>query len=396
MFSAKKAKIITKNSTKTKSLCYNGIMLKKIAKVMIGSIVVLIAMAVFLPSLPFASATNPCTETSTASAAANCEIGTTFQVNVVEVLSVSITTPDTWAEGTPSYSTATKTWSDTGFLRNTVNLSVASNNATGFTATMHAATSASDSTSLVNASKSTVTLPTLTASTKRDEFPDNYWGYSLDTTGDVAGANCTGITIAGHTCMYNGKVYNENTAGNADSYYHALPTSTAPATILTGSGAASGSRDIYFGTKADVSQASGTYTGNVVISVTTGIVNDGYTTPQSDPANPSLPTDDVANDGVATYNSSNNQTVYTTTSSTTTAAGRLTTTTSEITSGDTTKSYADPAGVTEVVSSTKNISNGISLATGLAIGASVAAASGTIFLIAAKRKKSKEDEEEAE
>lgn len=337
-------------------------MLKELSRISIGlagilSVATVITAGVYVP------------DSTSASQCTSSPCNTTFQVNVKETLSVAITTPSTWASGTPTYESASDSWS-TDFLRNKVSLSVTSNNATGFTATMYA-----NSSSLTNNSKASVTLPSLTASQTRGSFSPNHWGYSLNTTGDSAG-NYT----------YNAKIYNETEAGNNNSYYHPLATSAAPDTVLTGVGATTGERDIYFGAKADLSQASGTYSGTVVISVVTGEVkdnNDSESTPTT-PTNPATPADDTANDGIATYNSTANRTVYTTTS------GNTTTTT--VSDGDNTSSYASPQGVSENYSS--NISSSSPLAIGLASAAAVAAASGGIFFILAKRKKDDDEEEE--
>ena len=352
---------------------------------------VLLSVATVASSYLYVPGDVSATQCASGSSPQQCNL--TFQVNVEEALSVSITTPSEWASGTPGDKTGT--WS-TGFLRNTVTLEVSSNNATGFTASMYANTAATGNTSLVNQSRSTSTLPTLASSVTRGEFPDNYWGYSLNTTGDNASTS---------TYTYNGKVYNETTAGNADSYYHPLTTSANPVTVLTGSTSsniASGTRDIYFGASADLSQASGTYAGTVVISVVTGEVKDNNSGNQSDepstPVNPAHPTDDTANDGVATYSSTYNRTVYTTTSSDTQSDPATTTTTSRISAGDTRgtdySTFQSPQGVIEETYSA-NVATGNSLATGLAVAASVAAASGIFFFIAAKRRDDDDEEEEA-
>lgn len=294
----------------------------------------------------------------------------TFQVNVRETLSVSLTTPDVWASGTPTAN------ADSGFLRNTVSLNVTSNNATGFTASMYADTSDSTHTSLVNTIDSTETLPTMTTSQQKSAFTANYWGYSLDATG---------------TNVYNNKTYNETDAGNNSSEYHPLTTSSSPETILTGTGSTTGSRQIYFGAKADSTQAAGTYTGSVVISVVTGEVKDGNTGNEPTvPDNPVTPTDDTPDDNTATYISqvgSNGVTVYTTRSSN--VAQETETVATQITDGDVTSSY--PLGVKENVST--SISSGSSLATGLAVTATTAAATGLIFFIIAKRREDDDEEE---
>lgn len=371
--------------TKTKNICHSSLTLGGMSKVSIG-LSVLLAIATVVSSYLYVPNSASATECANGTSPRQCNL--TFQVNVQEALSVSITAPQDGASGTPGDEAGT--WS-TGFLRNTVTLEVSSNNSTGFTASMYANTAATGNTSLVNQSLATATLPTLTSSVTRGDFPDNYWGYSLDTTGDDASTS---------TYTYNGKVYNETTAGNDSSYYHPLTDSSNPVTVLTGttgSSVASGTRDIYFGASADLSQASGTYSGTVVISVVTGEVKDNNSSGSepTTPTDPATSSDDTANDSVATYDSSNgrSRTIYTTTSSDATSSPATTTTTTEISAGDTTSSYASPQGVIEQTYSS-NIATGNSLATGFAVAASVAAASGLFFFIAAKRRDDDDDEEE--
>ncbi|MBR3132152.1 hypothetical protein IKG33_01960 [Candidatus Saccharibacteria bacterium] len=287
---------------------------------------------------------------------------TTFTVNVVESLSVSVTTPTTWASGNIG-----------DFLRNLINVSVTTNNPNGFTASMYS----QSSTSLTNTTDNTKTLPTLASSrtcTNADctAFDANRWGYSL------------------------------NDSSNTGTYY-AMKTSSSPITLITGAaGTTSGSQDVYFGARANINQASGTYVGTVIISVVTGTINSSSN--PAVPTNPDSPSDDNPNDGTATYTGSTGTgatkgvgnsgytgtTVYTTTS---TSSG-TTTTTTEIGGGDVRSSYASPAGVTE--KTVANINNSSSLATGLATTATVAAASGIFFFIVAKRREDDEEDEEEE
>ncbi len=274
---------------------------------------------------------------------------TDFSVNVGEVLSVSITTPTTWASGNI----------DT-FLRNDVHIDIVTNNANGFTASM---TTKTNDTSLVNTSKSTVTLPTLSASSTRGSFPANYWGYSLDDTA----------------------------AGSDASTYSALVgAGSTPITILSSNSASSGSKDFYFGAKANVTQASGTYSGTVVISVVTGTVNNN--TNPATPTNPDTP-NPIPN--TPTYNSSRGTTTYTYGS--TNASAGTTTTTTEISSGDQRsvyQGYTPPQGVTY---STTSRGSGLSeLTTGLAIASSVAMTSGAFFLFAARREEDDDEDESSE
>lgn len=262
-----------------------------------------------------------------------------FQVDITEVLSVSLTTPDTWASGDVSMSTGSD------FLRNKINLNVQSNNPNGFSAFMASKTT----TNLVNTAKSSAIIETLASSSTVANFPNNRWGYSVDDTD----------------------------AGSSTANYSALQTSlitlaspTAPATL---------DKDIFFGAKADATKDSGTYANTVVFSVVSG-----YVDPVDPviPDNPVTPANDTPNDGGATYNGS--YTVYTTTAS----SGDSTTTNTKINSGDTRSNYTDPQGVVS------NVNSGNNLATGLAIASVAAAASGTFFFILAKRKKDDDEDEE--
>ena len=300
--------------------------------------VVTIVASFIVSSLPLFSTLEP---------ASAVEGNTNFHVDVGEVLSVSLTTPTVWASGNV----------DT-FLRNTVTLNVATNNANGFTASM---TTKTNNTSLVNTSKTNYTLPTLAANTTRTNFPANYWGYSLDDT----------------------------TEGNGSSTYSALVgAGSTPITILSSNSASSGSKVFYFGAKANVTQASGTYSGTVVVSVVTGVIDDN-TNPIT-PTNPDTPNPapSGSSGNTPTYNSTRNTTTYTTR---TTGVNNETTTT-EISTGDNRGAYGNvnPLGVTYSTSS--NVSTLPELTTGLAIASSVAASSGLFFLFAARREEDDDDE----
>ncbi len=285
------------------------------------------------------------------------DANTSFQVNVADSLAVSVTAPATWATGDI----------DT-FLRNKVSIEVVSNDSAGFTASMYS----EDSTDLTNVAKSTFTIPTLADQSTRSDFPSDYWGYSLGVS-SLAGRN-----------------YNETDAGNSASvYYPLVATSASPITILQAAeGTYSGTQDIYFGAKASVNKASGTYTGTVLISVVTGTVTTPSDNPNDNPITPVNPaTNNDTTEGHATYDGVNDRTVY----YSTTVASDTVSTTTEVSKGNTTSSYAAPAGVTTKTSS--NINSG-SIALGLATTASVAAASGIFFFILAKRREEDEDEEE--
>lgn len=265
-----------------------------------------------------------------------------FRVNVTEILTVSLTLPDTWASG------------NTGdFLRNAVTLNVASNNGNGFNASM---TTKTATTSLAN-KNSAATIPTLAADATRGNFPANYWGYSI----------------------------NDTAAGDNTSTYKALVgAGSTPISLLASNTAASASKDIYFGAKADSSKDSGTYTNTVVFNVVSGVIDENNPVTPVDPAKPS----DTIADNPA-YDSSADRTVHTSTTHNTQAG--TTTTTTEVAAGDVRSSYTRPQGVK--TSSEANIGEGTPLATGLAVTAGIAATAGAVFFVAAKRKEKKDEEE---
>ena len=318
-------------------LCYNEYMPKKIFRANLIFTIVGTLFFLFPPHLHSANA-----------ATAN----TTFQVNVQEFLSVSIEAPIHWASGDI----------DT-FLRNTIGLTVASNNVAGFTASM----SAQSSTSLSHSSKSEITLSTLASSTTRASFPANRWGYSLrDNVTD------------------NNNTYGETTQGNPSSNYYPITTSASPVIILKSSTNGTSNQDIYFGAKSDISQASGTYSGTVIINVVSGVIDEDSSSPSYNPTTPTNPATDTMPG--TTYNDIANHRLI----STTQTIGNDTTTTETTV----TNTYTAPQGVTDSTSS--NIYDGSMLTTALAATASIAAASGVIFFILAKRKKDEEEEDEEE
>lgn len=319
---------------------YNGIMLKNISKVMIGSAGVLAVAAVIVSGYGEQSSVHAET--------------TTFQVNVKESLTVAVSTPSTWASGNVNE-----------FLRNTVNVNVNTNNANGFTASMYS----QNTTNLTNTAKSTETLPTLSsnytcANAACATFPANYWGYSL------------------------------NDASNTGTYSPMTSSTSSPITLISAAaGTSTGTKDVYFGAKADMTKAAGTYAGTVIISVVTGVV-DSSTNPVT-PTNPATPN---TTNNTPTYNpgptggSSNGSTTYTYRS---TSSGVATTTT-QVSDGDNTSAYngyTPPQGVTDKTIAEVTTDNS-SLATGLATTAAVAATSGLLFFIIAKRRDEDDDEED--
>lgn len=314
-----------------------------------------------LLAFPFINISKAEAETCTSS-----PCNTTFQVNVRETLAVQISTPGSWATGNVNE-----------FLRNKVSVDVSTNNANGFTASMHS----NSSTDLVNNDLSTATIPTLAGTSTRGSFPTNKWGYSLS------------------AASLDGNTYGETDAGNNSSVYHPLTTSTStPIKILeAGAGVTTGSQNIYFGAKADSTTPAGTYENTVVISVVTGTV-DSNTNPitPSNPATPNSTTNTATYTAAPTGHATSGSTTYTYTRSSTSGGVTTNTTTTEISEGDNTSSYVGytpPQGVTEHTE--MNVSgNGSPLAATLATTASIAAASGLLFFIAAKRRKDDDDEEE--
>lgn len=275
----------------------------------------------------------------------------TFQVNIQEVLSVSVTTPTEWAKGNVG-----------DFLRNKVTLSVTSNNANGFTALMN---TADNDSYLYHSSKANTVLQTLSSDNiLRSSFTANRWGYSIDDTDE------------------------NNGTGSNNSHYSKLVGANASPISLISNAQSTGanpitSRDIYFGTKSTLSQASGTYTGTIVFNVISGVLP----VDNQDPPQPVIPNSPaVDGSSTPTYDSTNNRTVVTTVTDNQDDTTTKTTTVSE--------GNVAPQGVTDSTSS--NIYDGSMLATGLAVTASVAATSGIIFFILAKRKKDEEEEDEEE
>lgn len=303
-------------------------------------------------------AIEPDASAATCNGVNNVSCGSTnieFQVNIKEVLKVSLNAPTTKNSGTTG-----------SLLRHRVVLNVTSNNPAGYLAYM---TTSGSSTDLVNTSNNTAVIPTLDKSYTASAFPANYWGYST----------------------------NDTEAGSTSANYYAMVNSTAtPITIASSSVAAnSGDKNIFFGAKADASKPSGTYEGTVVFTVVSG-VHDNSSIPNDAKNNPATPTTNtvVAENGSYTsgYSASNyngGSTTYTkVTSSTDAVSGTTNKRLSYVYSGDT-LSAVTPQGVT-----TSSVGEGTPLAIGLAVTAAVAASAGIIFFIIAKRKKEDEEEDE--
>ncbi|MBO7718387.1 hypothetical protein J6S37_02750 [Candidatus Saccharibacteria bacterium] len=274
---------------------------------------------------------------------------TNFNVNVKEAISVSVTTPSTWASGNI----------DT-FLRNKISVSVTSNNSAGFTATMSSKTT---NTSLTNTTKSSYTLPTLAASSTRGNFPANYWGYSLDDTD----------------------------AGSATSTYNAMVASNAtPITLISSASATTGSKDFYFGAKGNVTLAAGTYTGTVVINVVSGVIDNNNPIVPTNPATPGQTDNTAAYTAAPTGSTTSGSTTYTyhRTSSGTEIA------TTEVSEGNNVSAYVGytpPQG--ETYRTNASTAANTLLTTGLATAASIATASGMFFFILVSQREDDDDEE---
>jgi len=281
---------------------------------------------------------------------------TTFQVNIQEVLTVSLTPPANWATGDV----------DT-FLRNLVVLDVTSNNNAGFTASMTSSSTTAAGAALTHELVDLTNdhLDILSSDwTRNNTSTTNFWGWSI------------------------------NDDSQTGTYHRfALKDSATPDVLMTSATAGSASKNIYFGAKADSTISSGTYTGTVIISVVTGTITDENDDPNDNPVtptNPSTPTDDPTSNtgGTASYSNSTGTTVYTNNYVDSNSGSHVSY--SEISSGDNTTvydSYVDPRGVTTV-------NEGTPLAAGLAATSVVAATTGIFLLIAAKRRKDEEEEEE--
>lgn len=318
-------------------MCYNLVMLKRKT----GHTLKIAGFVAVLSLLAF-----PLADFSSVDAAEN---NVTFNVNVKDYLSVSITEPASWA--TANIDT---------FMCNTVEISASTNSSSGFVVGM---TSSTTNTTLTNSTvSSNNTIPTLTGSVDYTSFPNDSWGYGT--------TSCSSGNFAG------------------------VPASTGtPARVLYSSGR-TGSGNVYFGAKASSSKASGTYKGTVVFSVVSGT-----NTINTNPTNPATPnsTTNTAVYNAAPTGGANGTTTYTYK----TNSNRTTTT--QVSDGNNTSSYPEgytpPQGVHEVSSpatTTASINEGSPLAAGLAVTAAAAATSGTIFFIIAKRKKDDDEEEDAE
>ena len=266
----------------------------------------------------------------------------TFNVNIAEALTVAITEPTSWADGESG-----------AFLRNKIDVTAYSNTQYGATVSMYTNDTKLKHTSSFSASDITSYIPSVTSNNIAvANFPNNSWGYSV----------------------------------NNGSSYNSIPTTSSPTTIITTTQAGrSGTQSVYFGAKADNAKKSGSYEQNVYFAAVSRVNTTDPTTPVIPPANPAT---DAPTNNTATYNGTTTSYTYRTPSTDNTT----TTTTTIASPGDTTGyQYVTPQGVT---ASTMGEGDGSTLATTLAVIATVAATSGLFFFVLAKRRKDDEEDED--
>ena len=172
----------------------------------------------------------------------DCEKGVTFRALVNEVLTVSISEPESWATGGLTNKVGNRNYSD--LLRNRFGLTIYSNNPAGFSVLMNTASVAG---ALVNthASLSSDTIPMLTSNwTREDTLRTKFWGYSINDD-------------------------------NEDGTYRAFAKSgEAPTEILAVDEASMSTVNLYFGAMADDTITSGTYEETIIINVVTNVAPD--------------------------------------------------------------------------------------------------------------------------
>lgn len=294
----------------------------------------------------------------------------TFQVNIDEVLTMSVTDPDSWASGNLTNCNADGTVCTSDFLRNKVNVAATTNNGAGVTVSMYANDLTLHNQTSYNASKADTYIPTLASSyTIADStgsgFPANFWGYS----------------VTDKDTLYVGAQYNAlRTSANPIQLFSTVDESTHTRTNVTGA------KDVYFGAKANSDKQSGTYAQTVYFVGVTGVID------TDNPAVPTKPSEPNPISDIAQYSNVTGQTTYTTRTTTGTGTDSVTgqkdVTTTDVTKGDTRNTYTEAAGVTNSTNSSS------ALATALAVSAAVTAASGAFFLLAAKRKKDDDEEDQ--
>ena len=286
----------------------------------------------------------------------NADTNVDFNVNVTEALTVSISTPTSWASGNAS-----------DFLRNKVTVSALTNNNNGVTVSMYAADTTLNNTETYSAGDATTYIPTLdNTDYTTNTFPANAWGYSLTDT--VAGTNAS---------------------------YLPMTTSSDPIEVFTSTLGSQGTKDVYFGAKSSTAKKSGTYAQTVYFAAVTGTID-----PSTNPSNPTNPSEPSQPNDTPVYtnntgNPATGQTTYTrratTGSGSSSVSGSTENTTTQVSKGDTRSSYVKAAGVTSTTPTTTSSESISTLGIALASAAGVAAVSGAIFLVVAKRRKDDDD-----
>lgn len=172
----------------------------------------------------------------------DCEKDVTFRALVNEVLTVSISEPESWAQGGLVNQTGNRNYSD--LLRNRFGITISSNNPAGFAVMINTA-SVTGALANVRQDLSTDSIPMLTANwTRENTVQTKFWGYSTN---------------------------DDNEQGTYKAFAKSGETPTA---ILTSDVAAVSSINLYFGAMADDSITSGTYEETVVINVVTNVAPD--------------------------------------------------------------------------------------------------------------------------
>ena len=191
-----------------------------------------------------------------------------FNVNVVEALTVSLSTPTSWASGDAD-----------NLLRNKITISALTNNDKGVTVSMYADNTDLRNTTSYAAGDATTYIPTLAADTTNGGFTVNSWGYSLTDTA----------------------------AGDSNAVYKGMTTSTDPILVLNSNIGTEGTKDVFFGAKASTAKQAGTYAQTVNFVAVTGTI-DTSTNPADPltPSTPSNPSDTPVYDGTTTTTSTSN------------------------------------------------------------------------------------------
>ncbi len=313
---------------KTKNTCYNLTMPK--TKIKMKNIIVVAVIISLLSGISSCLLIRGTSATSCTASPCN----TTFQVDVKEVLSVSITSPTSgYDEGNVGE-----------LLTGQINVSITSNNAGGFATGIRASNAAATLTGDNGGA-----LANLSSSVSGSNFPAGKWGYSL-----------------------------ESATPESKNYSPLSAYNTTPTKIdsISSSSAGTKSGSVYFAAKASYDNPAGTYTGTVNISVVSGSTSPD---PGVNPVGPDA-------GSTPTYHDAQGVTTYTTT----TESSDNKTTTTEVSNGDNRISYADPLGESKRTES--NIKNGSMLPVVLATTSAISAATGLGFFIIAKRRENDEDE----